>query len=413
MSIKDVSPVRFGSFAGINNRQPIDRLRLRADEARPVRDAVNVDLSASGTFQTRAGHKLTLAAEQCRSLFPVDDTGALVAVGDKLMRFDGTAVTELATLTTRHASVGYTKTPLGIVWSDGFRMGLVRGWVDAGLLPPAPNPAPAITASSGGALPAGTYGVAFASALSDGRRSEMTVPEYIDVPDSGRILVGSAALSVPADIFVTAANGEVFYRAGRTTGGSASVGVLNQDGEAAAYEVEVALPPSRILGFHDGRLLAAQGSVLLFSRPYSLGLYRPETDFIALPDEIRLLASAGPNTLIIGTETAHWLVSGDMADPTMRQIAPYGAVAGTLAEVPNATNSLDLMWFTQRGQVRASGDGSLALLQDQQIQFPSAPSGASVFRETNGMRQFIASLNQARPAASAAARCFMDARVIE
>lgn len=405
-----MEPVRVDRFAGINNRQPIDRLRLRDDEAWPVRDAVNVDLSASSTFQTRAGCVQVVDSSGCRSLFSVDGGGSLAAVGSKLMRFDGDTLSEVADLASPHANVGYASTPFGVVWSDGFRMGLVRNWVNSSLLPAAPNPIPSVTVGTGGALAAGTYGVAFAAVMPDGRRSELTVPEYVEVGQNGRIEIAAGILPLPADIFITAPDGDVFYRAGRVQVGAASIGVINPDGESVAYEVLQPLPPSRILGFHAGRLLSAVGSVLLFSRPYSLGLHRPETDFIQFPDDIRLIASLSTGVLIVATESKHWLIAGDMESPTMSSIAPYGAVAGTAVDIPNSEG---LMWFTPRGQVLAGEDGSLTLLQDKQIQFPSAPSGAGVFRETNGMRQYITSLNNAAPSTSAVARCFMDARVIE
>jgi hypothetical protein len=88
----------------------------------------------------------------------------------------------------------------------------------------------------------------------------------------------------------------------------------------------------------------------------------------------------------------------------MTEVAPYGAVEGTLTEVPNST---DLMWFTPRGQLRATQGGALTLLQDKEIQFPTAAIGASVFRETNGMRQHITTLAEPVPTGSAVARSFM------
>lgn len=402
---------KIDKFAGIDNRTPIDRLRPRERGAGvPVRDAVNVDLSAAGTFQTRAGFTPAAPGQKCRSMFPVDDAGALIAVGSELMRFTGSSFAKVADLATPFGSVAYTKTPLGPVWSDGVHMGLVRNWVNEPLLPPDPNPTPSVSASTDGALQAGSYGVSFAAVMPDGRKSAMTVPVYVDVPANGRIQINTATQLYPLAVYVTAPNGEVFYKEGRVQSGALSIGLLNQDGEPASYEVAQMLPAGRVLGYHDGRLLSASGQFLYYSSPYSLGLHKPASDFIPFPDDIRIVASLDVGVLIVATASAHWRVAGALPQATMTQIAPYGAVDGTMVGIPNSTGS---MWFTPRGPVAASQDGSIRLLQDEQIQFPRADTGAAVFRETNGMRQFIAALSKPVPSGAAVARSFMDARVIE
>jgi hypothetical protein len=402
--------VKIERFTGINNRQPIDRIKP-TDAGMPVPDAVNVDLSASGTFQTRAGFELAAAASNPRSMFPVNSVGALVAVGSELMRFAGSSFSKVADLASSYAAVGYTKTPLGIVWSDGFNMGLVKNWINSQLLPAMPNPVPSVSVSAGGALPEGTYGVSFATTLPDGRRSPMTVPVYVDVPEGGRINVSTTSQAIPVLVFCTAVNGDVFYKVTPIQNGAISIGIDQQSGEAVTYEPSELIPPGRVLGFHDGRILSAVGPILYHSQPFSMGLHRPATDFIPFPADIRIIAPLNPGVLIVGTEQSHWLISGSLAQPeSMVEIAPYGAVAGTMTEVPN---SKALMWFTARGQVSASPSGELSLLQDAQIQFPRAHIGAGVFRETNGMRQYLATLANPVSSGAVVARSFIDARIID
>lgn len=404
-----MKPIKASRFTGINNRVPPDRLPV-GEDGWALADASNVDLTAAGTLQTRAGVTEAIEAENCRSLFSVDAMGALAAVGSNLVQFTGSAFANLATLASPFARVAYTKTPMGVVWSDGFTMNMVRVWVNGPLLPSTPNPTPAVSVASGGSLIEGTYGVSFAAVMPDGRRSAMTIPVYVDVPAAGRIEISSPAQAYPVNVYVSAPNGEVFYRCGRFQSGAFSVGTLNQDGESMVYEVMDLLPAGRVLGYHDGRLLSAVGAYLFYSQPYSLGLHKPASDYIPFKSDIKLIASLSPGVLIVATEDEHWRISGEINQATAVQIAPYGAVEGTMAEVPN---SKSLMWFTPRGQLRAGQDGSIELLQDAQIQFPTAPLGAGVFRETNGMRQYIASLSQPVPSGAAVARSFMDARVIE
>ena len=238
----------------------------------------------------------------------------------------------------------------------------------------------------------------------------MTVPVYVDVPAGGRIQISTSAQAYPLAIYVTATNGELFYREAIIQSGSASIGILNQAGEPASFDVLQMLPAGRVLGYHDGRLLSAVGPYLYHGQPYSLGLHKPDSDFILFPDDIRIIASLDTGILIVATESAHWRITGPLSQASMTQIAPYGASLGTMVDMPN---SKGLMWFTPRGPLSASQDGSISLLQDAEIQFPRADVGASVFRETNGMRQYITTLSQPVPSGAAVARSFMDARVIE
>lgn len=390
-------------FTGINNRIPPDRFKADEGGGMPVHDAVNVDLSAAGTFQSRTGFTPVVELPDCRSAFSVDDTGSLVAVGDELHRFNGSALTKVDDIGSSFARVAYAKTPIGVVWSDGYVTKIVKSWVSGRLLPDDPNPLPSVAVAAGGSLIAGTYSVSFAASFSDGRRSPMSYPLSVDVPENGRITVNVGTQPNPVQVFVTAPNGSVFYRQGQVSSGAFNVALHEAGGEPLRYEVEAELPPARILAHRNGRIFAADGSMVYYTQPWSM-LFRPMSDYIPLPDDVRLLAAVDAG-LFIATASRTWFLAGEPQEATMTEVAPYGAAGGTLTEVPNST---DLMWFTPRGQLLAKQDGSFSLLQDKDIQFPSAPFGASVYREINGMRQHITTLAEPTPTGAAVARSFMS-----
>lgn len=389
-------------FTGINNRQPIDRMKPDEGGGMPVRDAVNVDLSSVGTLQSRQGFTPVIEQSACRSAFSVDDTGALVAVGDELHRFDGSTLTKVDDLGSAFARVACVKTPLGVVWSDGYVTRLVKNWVSGRLLPADPNPLPVVSVASGGSLPAGTYGVSFCSVLPDGRRSAMSYPMTLDLIENSRITVNVGTQPNPVQVFVSAPNGSVLYSQGQVSSGALSVALHDAGGEPVRYEMEVELPPARILAQRNGRLFSSSGSMVYYTQPWSF-LSRPMSDYIQLPDEVCLLAAVDAG-LFIATATKTWFLAGEPQEATMTEVAPYGAVEGTLTEIPNST---DLMWFTPRGQLRATQSGEFSLLQDKQIQFPKAAAGSSVYRETNGMRQHITTLADPVPTGAAVAQSFM------
>lgn len=398
-------------FTGINNRQPIDRIKP-TDAGMPVRDAVNVDLSAAGTFQRRPGFAQVVTKTRCRDIFEHKD-GALFASESSLFNFDGKVAAEVSPLASPFARVCYTDTPLGVVWSDGFSLKLLAGGSVKQLVPAKPNPEPAISIGSG-SLVAGTYGVMFRSVRADGQQSAPTIPQHITVPANGAIVVSSAGHVDDIAVFVTAVDGEIFYREATIGVGqtSLSIPLVSSGGQPVRHEVISEIPPGKMLGLHYGRLLSVDGAFLFYSLPWAMGLHRPASDYIPLDEDITMIAPVTGGLYLSTVSATYWLAGGDVSKSNMNQITPYGAVKGTLTKVPNTT---DLMWFSARGPVRATQDGQIALLQDDAIAYgvdTSAP-GAAMFRETNGLRQFVAALAPKSNASSAVFGSFMDAEVIK
>lgn len=391
---------------GMNNRRPAHDLQVAGANGRRagayVRDAVNVDLSDGGSPRSRQGQTRVAALSQCRSLFEVNDSLAYLAAGDKLLRFDGTATTEVATVASAFAEIGYAVTPLGVVWSDGFSTNLIGpNGQSRPLVPPKPNPAPSVAAAAGGSLAAGRYAVSFAAEDGQGLRSAMTDPVEVVVGAAGRLEISAAASTYDLAVFVTARDGSMFYRAGTLAAGATTLvlPLLPGDGEPVAWVPTEALPASRRLAYARGRLLSLLGNFVLHSLPWALGLYRPASDFLAFPTPVTLVAPTEAGVFFATAERTWFLGGRDIRQGDLTEVAPYGAIEGTLTAVPN---SKELMWFTPRGPVVAGSDGALKLLQDDRMSFGTADIGAAVFRETNGLRQYVTSLGQQTPPAGAA-----------
>lgn len=395
-------------FTGINNRQPIDRIKP-TEAGMPVRDAVNVDLSDSGTFQRRPGFRRVVEMAGCRDLWETRQ-GALFAAGDRLHLFDGQGTTEVAALASPFARVAYAESALGTIWSDGFTLNVMAG-TSRRLVPAQPNPQPLANGAAGGGLQAGTYGVMFASIRPDGQQSAPTVPQFVTVPPSGQIQITAGGQTERIAIFVTAVDGSIFYRQGAIEVGQSSLSltVVRADGQPVRWENTSTLPAGKMLAVHRGRLLSVDSGFLFYSLPWALGLYRPASDYIALPEDITLVQPVEGGIYLATDRATYFLPGGDISQSSMQKVAPYGAIRGTAALLPNSINP---MWHTPRGPVQASQDGQLQLMQDAQIAYPSAGRGASIQRESNGLRQFITSLSQAQPTGGAVFGSYMEARVI-
>lgn len=406
-----MDPIKAERFTGINNRSPIDRLPV-TDAGRAVRDALNVDMTSAGTFQRRPGQDKVVTGTNTRCLHEIPG-GALYANMNDLFLFDGTTSTQVGDIASPYAHVAYENTPLGTVWSDGYRLNVYSG-TSRRLSPAMPNPQPVVTAASGGALVAGTYGVMFSSIRSDGQQSAHTVPVYVTAPQGGFLSIAAAGHTERIAVFVTALDGEIFYRSGTIEVGqtSLSIPIVRTDGQPVSFEVMSDLPPGAILALHKGRLLSAEGPALYYSLPHNYGLYRPAFDYILTPEEITLVASVDGGVYLATLSETYWLPGGDIGNTSMVKLLPYGAVKGTLSKIDDST---DLMWFTPQGPVTANQMGQVSAPQSNSVSFPSANAGASIWRESNGLRQFISAIstNPSIPPGAAVAGAYMEAEVIQ
>lgn len=401
-------------FRGVNNRLPPDRLRPLGDREAGVfvPDAVNVDLTDAGTFQRRPGATRVGDDTNCRGLFSAGEHG-YYATGDQLKMLDpGGSSRQIATLPSSYTPVAFTKTPRGVVMSDNYGLHLLRGPNISPLAPPAPLsvPTPIVVADAGG-LEAGAYGFLFMAVDADGVRSRPTFPTYVQTQAGAAVSVVLQAHDLDLLVFVSAPNGEVFYHQGTIPAGQTSFAVTRHQpaGEPFVYRVLERTPPGGVMGYFKGRLLSASGPMLYYSEPFSLGLYRPDRNFISFDEPVTLLASIDEGLWVCTTRDTFFLAGDDVAKAPVRQEASFGATPGTLAQVPQ---SQDWMWATPRGPVRTKG-AQLSLLQDEQIAYAPAESGAALVREENGLRSFVTVLAGAAPAGGAVMGSYMDAEVIK
>lgn len=405
-----VEPVKMGPFLGINNRLPSEKLASPDGKGTFVRDAVNVDLTEAGTFQRRGGYTSVAPATRGRCLWGHGGFGYYVD-GEQIKRFDGTDTVAVGNITAFGADVSFTDSPLGVLWSDGAAIMRIAGTTSAPVAPAMPNPRPVASGALGGALPAGIYRVAYASIV-DGVRSALTDPQTITVPENGTIAIDASACPTQVVPFVSAPNGSVAtMHAPIAPGGTASISVLNTNGNSVDLSrVEAPLLGGTILRYFRGRLFSVLGNVVSFSKPYQYGVHEPVRDFVALSSTITLFEPTQEGIFIATADETFFWAGTDITKASLKPIAPYGAIAGTVAYEPN---TLNMWWQTPRGFVRTKDDNTLELRQDANMAFGTSASGASMFREQNGLVQVVSTLFGSKGTNAASAFSYMDAEIIK
>lgn len=378
--------VTLGPFPlGVNNR-------LQAHELPPgaLRDAVNTDIDSRGKPRRRQGYTLQLeATDGMRSLWSNGARG-FFADGDSLfeMTDDARVAVSIATGLAIQP-IAYAETVRGIAFSDGQTVQRVVG---AEVLPIALERPAAPTLSYGaGSMPGGRYQVACSYRDARGEESGLSLASIIDLPNNSTLVV---ALPAPADagvtsilVYATPQNGDQLYLASMVDADVVSVSfpIVPEQTIVPVTRFMQPLPPGDLLAFFRGRTLSHANGVVSFTDPWS-GLYHPATGFLHFPAPVSILHPTDYGLFIVADET--YLLENFGPEVPLKRISPMTAVAGTLVHLPDSDEA---MWFTPQG-FALTRQGGLSFIQDDNVAPSFAERGAAVYRETDGRRQSIVSL---------------------
>lgn len=406
--------VKLGSLApGLNNRLEPTQLQTVLPDRSPATylySAENVDINDKGYLKRRAGQALTIAG-LAHSIW-ADERDAYVVLNDELLHLrqgDGGLAMTIIRIGMPRLPVSYSRGGDGeVYWSNGSAIRRVSAGQDR---PVATDPlpsSPSIALGTGG-LPAGKYIVAFTVVGPDGE-SPSTPPVQIDVPENGALVLG--AVPAGAQIYVSGPNGDVPTLQGAGDGGPFTLYTLSAGGRRCATLNAAVMPAGTIVRHYNGAMLVASGNALYISLPYNYGLLDPVRGYITFPTAITLVEPLDSGLFLATEDLTYWITDVLTGADGLHETLPYGAVPGSSEQLPaQKQGQRQVCWNSPRGLVIGSNDGSARALQDDVLTFSDAASGATLFRERDGMRQVITSRFGAEPSV-AAASSFMDAEVI-
>jgi hypothetical protein len=401
MNLKQIGP-----FAGMNNRRPDTRL-ANADGSTFLRNAVNVDLTASGTLKRRPGVELAIAGADAHSLWGSDQAAYYI---------DGTDLCEVAQgikknvirsglIPGRRAS--FARVGEDVYWSNGIVIERITAGISGAAGAPTPNPVPVVTYGSGGSLPAGIYQVAFTQVI-DGEESGSTWPQMIEIPANGRIDVSGIDAGTAVNVYMTPANGDVLFLVAELDGASSTTFTVMPALRRQIPTLGLCpMPAGHIVRYYNGRLLVARDNILYYSEPYAPALHNPMRGYIPFPERITVMEPCD-NGVYVASDTTRWLDGPDIDKAEAVEVLPYGAVEGT-GSCPE--NDKAVYWFSTRGMVIGDASGSVKNIQEDTVAVDPAAVGAALYREQDGLRQAITSLFGTE-ASVAAATSFMDAEIV-
>lgn len=409
-----VPTVSLASILGVNNRLPPDKLRMNSAEASGVfvTAAANVDITDAGTLQRRKGADKVVSGGECHSFWSdYSDDAAFYVDYDKLYRVTSSFSPTVLASVTPGLGFSYCKTPLDIYASNGVQFFRISssGVISPAVIPlPCKNPSVTVQ-STQGSIPSGRYQLAVSHELPSGEEGGTSTPIVIEVSsDTSRIELQDIPLldGYATTVYMTGTNGDQFYAAATVSSSTLTFSALSDQKSRPVGFLLAPTPAGNIVRLLNGRLLVASGNFLFYSEPYAYSLYNPAQNYIPFPEPITMVEPR-QNGFYLSADQTYW-IDGDLPRADLNPVLPYRAIYGTSGVIPN-TN--DVWWMSERGMVVASQDGQALNLQEKNVAVAPAVSGASLFREQDGLKQMISTLFGPQSTVMAASS-FMDAEVI-
>lgn len=410
--VTPTQPVKVGPFnLGVNNRLPDTQLVV-PKVGTFLRSAVNVDLSGPGTVKRRQGFAASALGTDMHSLYS-DGTTAYAVDGTTLFALTG----DPATLTktpirsglTPGQRLSFTDVVGATIYTDGVDLRRLSGAAEQPLCVPMISPEPDVVAAAGG-LPPGDYQLCFTYFDANFQQSGSTTP----VAFSG---TGATISNLPAAfppgvtgvmVYMTSTNGDLLQLAQVVTTPQTSLSITTLPSLASACPTLLLkpMPGGAIVRHNNGRLMVAAGNLLCYSEPFS-NLYDPAKNFIPFAADITMIEplTAG---FFVATADETFYYAGDITDTATRMVLPYGAVPGTSGAFPD---KLRCWWMSSRGLVHGDDSGNVKNVQEANVAINPAQLGASLFREQDGNKHVVTSL-QGSDATGASAYSFMQAEIV-
>lgn len=355
-----------------------------------LRNAVNVDVGDSGKVRRRNGFTPVANVSGAHSLWRGDGE-AFVVVGGALMRFNGAATIAVGNVPGITAPVAYVQAGAHTY----FTCPTASGRVSAGVLSPwgveVPNLPPMISPTAGG-FDAGIYSAAMTYLLADGRESGASQLASVTLNASGGFAVMSMPVPTSAAItkkrlYLSSTNGDTLYLAGEFSP-DALFAVIGSPVAGVELRTEfLSAPPfGTALAYYNDRIFIARGKVVEFTEASDYDHVDRRKNYYAFNSDVSLIAAATDGLYVCADKT-YFIPSAVTSEAMQVAVLDFGAIANTAQDVPKSTN---VIWMSPNGAVIAKAGGEVEVLADGNLVPGLMANAASLVREEDGLRQFVA-----------------------
>lgn len=371
MSIKRIDDWSLGMN---NNAQP-DKL----PEAH-VRSLVNLDATASGTLEKRAGYELVMQVSNIRAAGSVGNY--LIIIADNVLSYSQASDSHAVLI----SAVGYGAVSVVnhagylffMVGDAGYKTDGVEVWPWSVV-----EPLPSISFSSGSL--SGLVKVVV-TAEHGGMESGFD-PFLVNLENQSLTVTCSDSRSL--NLYVSPPNHETLYFQTKITNGSASIDNVNAGERRFDLAGLKPFPACDILASYNSLIIGVKGRFLFMSTPMMPHLHDPVSGFLQYESDVTEVCCVDGG-VFVGTEHKTYFVTGleVAAELSQREVSSIGIIKGTRVSL----NENAVAWFTKYGQAVGLGDGSVSMLNDGKFSPSTAAVGAAVLSEHNGNKVAVTTM---------------------
>lgn len=183
-------------------------------------------------------------------------------------------------------------------------------------------------------------------------------------------------------------------------------------------------PPANHLAYFNGRIYLAAGSTLWATELYLYHYVDKTRNFQQYEAPITMVEAVG-NGLFVGTETAVYFLSGSLGEMRRETVLRVGAIPGSVVRIPAEAASPpqlrengisqtrpSILFMTPDGLCLGLDSGQCYNLTESRMVFPEMESVAAMYRQQDGIGQYVAvSSTGGSPVSSARIGDFVDAEI--
>ena len=168
-------------------------------------------------------------------------------------------------------------------------------------------------------------------------------------------------------------------------------------------------PLATALAYLNGRIYLASGRAVWATELYMYDYVDKNKNYQYYESDVTMIGAV-TDGLYVGTQTDVWFVGGTFSEMKRVPIVQAGALPGSLVSVPaelviikQQTSSKNAVLFmTTTGLYAGMDSGQCFNLTQDKVLFPAAIDTATMFRQQDGLNQYISVMNSAGTPASTA-----------
>ena len=167
-------------------------------------------------------------------------------------------------------------------------------------------------------------------------------------------------------------------------------------------EFKHAPQPGQIIEYFNGRLYVARNETIWYSDVNYFGEVDRRHNFMAFNNEITMMKAVDDGLWVsigdINRQDTFFIAGGERESQTLRRLAGYGCIEGSDVKVKDGQkvgeglSGTVVMWTSDQGICIGANSGRFLNITDGKYNIPDRRYGAGLFRDEDGLAQYISTL---------------------